>query len=77
LLDYVRAGDVVVVVALDRLGRSLSSVIRTIETLTETGVLLRSSPARSRPPSTPAPRPARSAASSSPSQGASPAPHAG
>jgi len=42
LLDYVRAGDVVVVVALDRLGRSLSSVIRTIETLTETGVLLRS-----------------------------------
>ncbi len=42
MLDYARAGDVVVVVALDRLGRSLSSVIRTIETLTETGVLLRS-----------------------------------
>lgn len=42
LLDYVRAGDVVVVVALDRLGRSLSGVIRTIETLTEAGVMLRS-----------------------------------
>ena len=42
LLDYVRAGDTVVVVALDRLGRSLSGVIRTIETLTERGVLLRS-----------------------------------
>jgi DNA invertase Pin-like site-specific DNA recombinase len=42
LLDYVRAGDVVVVVALDRLGRSLSGVIRTIETLTGRGVLLRS-----------------------------------
>jgi Resolvase, N terminal domain len=41
LLDYVRAGDSVVVVALDRLGRSLSGVIRTIETLTERGVLLR------------------------------------
>jgi DNA invertase Pin-like site-specific DNA recombinase len=42
LLDYVRAGDTVVVVALDQLGRSLSGVIRTIETLTERGVLLRS-----------------------------------
>src|SRR5664280_2931456 len=42
LLDYVRPGDTVVVVALDRLGRSLSGVIRTIETLTERGVLLRS-----------------------------------
>ena len=42
LLDYVRAGDTVVVVALDRLGRSLSGVIRTVETLTERGVLLRS-----------------------------------
>jgi DNA invertase Pin-like site-specific DNA recombinase len=42
LLDYVRAGDTVVVVALDRLGRSLSGVIRTIETLAERGVLLRS-----------------------------------
>jgi len=43
LVDYVRAGDtVVVVVALDRLGRSLSGVIRTVETLTAAGVLLRS-----------------------------------
>ena len=31
LLDYTRAGDVVVVVALDGLGRSLSETIRTIE----------------------------------------------
>ncbi len=42
LLDYVRAGDTVIVVALDRLGRSLSAVIRTIERLTEDQVLLRS-----------------------------------
>lgn len=42
LLDYVRAGDTVVVVALDRLGRSLTGVIRTVERLTSTGVLLRS-----------------------------------
>ena len=42
LLDYTRAGDTVVVVALDRLGRSLSGVIRTVETLTAAGVLLRS-----------------------------------
>ena len=42
LLGYVRDGDTVVVVALDRLGRSLSGVIRTIETLTEAGVLLKS-----------------------------------
>lgn len=42
LLDYVRPDDTLVVVALDRLGRSLSGVIRTIETLTEHGVLLRS-----------------------------------
>ncbi len=42
LLDYTRAGDIVVVAALDRLGRSLSGVIRTVETLTEAGVLLRS-----------------------------------
>ena len=42
LLDYVRAGDTVVVVALDRLDRSLSGVIRTIETLTAAGALLRS-----------------------------------
>ena len=42
MLDYVRARDTVVVVALDRLGRSLSGVIRTVESLTERGVLLRS-----------------------------------
>jgi DNA-binding transcriptional ArsR family regulator len=42
LLDYARSGDIVVVIALDRLGRSLSAAIRTIEQLTETGVLLRS-----------------------------------
>jgi len=42
LLAYVRAGDTVVVTALDRLGRSLSAVIRTVETLTAAGVLLRS-----------------------------------
>ena len=42
LLDYARPGDTVVVVALDRLGRSLSGVIRTVERLTDAGVLLRS-----------------------------------
>jgi len=42
LINYVRAGDTVVVVALDRRGRSLSSVIRTIKQLTTAGVLLRS-----------------------------------
>lgn len=42
LLDYSRPGDIIVVVALDRLGRSLSGVIRTIETLNRRGVILRS-----------------------------------
>lgn len=42
LLDYAREGDTVVVVALDRLGRSLSGVIKTIEELTERGIMLRS-----------------------------------
>lgn len=42
LLEVTRAGDVVIVTALDRLGRSLSGVIKTIETLTAAGVLLRS-----------------------------------
>lgn len=42
LLDYAREGDVVVVIALDRLGRSLSGIIRTIEQLTTAGVALRS-----------------------------------
>lgn len=42
LLAYVREGDAVVVVALDRLGRSLSGILRTIETLTQRGIVLRS-----------------------------------
>lgn len=42
LLDYARPGDTVVVIALDRLGRSLTGVIRTIEALTKAGVVLRS-----------------------------------
>lgn len=42
LLAYARAGDTVVVVALDRLGRSLSGIIRTVQQLTEAGVQLRS-----------------------------------
>lgn len=42
LLDYARDGDTVTVVALDRLGRSLSGIIRTIEDLRERGIVLRS-----------------------------------
>jgi DNA invertase Pin-like site-specific DNA recombinase len=42
LLDYAREGDVVTVVALDRLGRSLSGIIRTVDTLRERGIVLRS-----------------------------------
>ena len=42
MMTYVREGDTVVVVALDRLGRSLSGIIRTIESLTERGIVLRS-----------------------------------
>jgi DNA invertase Pin-like site-specific DNA recombinase len=42
MLDMVRAGDVVIVVALDRLGRSLPGIIKTVATLTERGVILRS-----------------------------------
>jgi DNA invertase Pin-like site-specific DNA recombinase len=42
LLDYAREGDTVVVVALDRLGRSLAGIVRTIETLTERAIMLRS-----------------------------------
>ncbi len=42
LLDYAREGDTVVVVALDRLGRSLAGIVRTVETLNERGVMLRS-----------------------------------
>lgn len=42
MLDYVREGDVVVVASLDRLGRSLSGILRTVETLRDRGVVLRS-----------------------------------
>ncbi|MCA1704485.1 MAG: recombinase family protein [Actinobacteria bacterium] len=42
LLDYARDGDTVVVVALDRLGRSLARIVRTVETLRERGIMLRS-----------------------------------
>ena len=42
LLDYARTGDSVTVVALDRLGRSLTGVIRTIEDLQSRGITLRS-----------------------------------
>jgi DNA invertase Pin-like site-specific DNA recombinase len=42
LLDYARDGDTVVVAALDRLGRSLAGIVRTVETLRERGVMLRS-----------------------------------
>lgn len=50
-----QVAGVVVVVAIDRLGRSLSGVIRTIETLTEAGPCARWRPAvpgdgRRRPP---------------------------
>jgi DNA invertase Pin-like site-specific DNA recombinase len=42
LLDYCREGDVVTVVALDRLGRSLTGIIRTLDDLRERGILVRS-----------------------------------
>src|SRR5690606_18847018 len=41
LLDYVREGDTVVVTKLDRLGRSLSQVLATIDQLHQNGVSLR------------------------------------
>jgi len=41
LLDYVRPGDVVVVASLDRLGRSLSEVIRVANELQQRGVILK------------------------------------
>lgn len=41
LLDYVRDGDTVVVTKLDRLGRSLSQVLATIDRLHRSGVSLR------------------------------------
>ncbi|KXP14701.1 recombinase family protein [Tsukamurella pseudospumae] len=42
LLAYVRAGDVIVVHGVDRLGRSVAEVSTTIAHLTERGVLIRS-----------------------------------
>jgi DNA invertase Pin-like site-specific DNA recombinase len=41
LLDYARAGDTVVVTAIDRLGRSVAEVTRTTADLGERGILLR------------------------------------
>jgi DNA invertase Pin-like site-specific DNA recombinase len=41
LLDYARTGDVVVVTAIDRLGRSVAEVTRTIADLAERRILLR------------------------------------
>ncbi len=42
LMEYARPGDRVTVVALDRLGRSLSGIIRTIDEMERAGVTLRS-----------------------------------
>ena len=41
MLDYARAGDIVVVTAIDRLGRSVGEVTRTIAELDERRILLR------------------------------------
>ena len=41
LLDYARSGDTVVVTAIDRLGRSVAEVTRTIATLGERAMMLR------------------------------------
>lgn len=42
MLEYIREGDVVVVVALDRLGRTLRGIVETVATLEQRGVTLRS-----------------------------------
>lgn len=42
LLEYAREGDTIVVVALDRLGRSLLHMVNTIEQLQQRGINLRS-----------------------------------
>jgi DNA invertase Pin-like site-specific DNA recombinase len=42
LLDYVRTGDTVVVVGIDRLGRSASEVMLTIKELWDKGIAIRS-----------------------------------
>lgn len=41
LLAYVRPGDVIVVTSLDRLGRSLSGIVRAIEDLGKRGIYVR------------------------------------
>lgn len=41
LLDYARPGDTIVVWRLDRLGRSLSHVVRTAEDLHQRGIMIR------------------------------------
>jgi DNA invertase Pin-like site-specific DNA recombinase len=41
MLDYARAGDTVVVIAIDRLGRSVAEVTHTIAELSERQILLR------------------------------------
>jgi DNA invertase Pin-like site-specific DNA recombinase len=41
MLSYARSGDTVIVVAVDRLGRSAAEVTRTIADLTERGIRLR------------------------------------
>ena len=41
MLDYARAGDIVVVIAIDRLGRSVAEVTHTIAELSERQILLR------------------------------------
>lgn len=41
MLDYARAGDTVVVTAIDRLGRSVAEVTRTIADLEDRGITLR------------------------------------
>ena len=41
LLSYARSGDIVIVAALDRLGRSVAEVARTVADLSERGITLR------------------------------------
>lgn len=41
LLDYVRPGDKIVVVALDRLGRSLTTIVNTVSELGKRGIYVR------------------------------------
>ena len=42
LLDYVRQGDCIVVVGIDRLGRDCAEVMTTVKMLTDNGITLRS-----------------------------------